>query len=58
MKREYDGLKAFKISVNNEDIITTSTTSNCVAMIQLKMEGGICVSDPSVQQVEYVGDKG
>lgn len=55
MKREYDGLKALKISVNNVDVIATSS---CVAMIQLQMEGGICVSPEYQQQVEYVGDKG
>ena len=55
MKREYDGLKAFKISVNNVDIIITS---GCQAMIQLKMENGICVSPDYQQSVEYVGDKG
>lgn len=54
MKREYDGLKAMKISFTSTDI----ATSNCVAMIQLKMENGVCVSPPSMQQIEYVGDQG
>ena len=55
MKREYDGLKAFKISVNNVDIIKTS---GCEAMIQLKMENGVCVSPSEQQQIEYTGDQG
>ena len=57
MKREYDGLKAFKISVNNEDIITAST-DNCSSMVQLRMENGICVSPPEQQQVEYTSPHG
>lgn len=54
MKRQYDGLKAMKISFTNTDI----ATSNCVAMIQLEMENGICVSPEWQQQIAYVGDKG
>ena len=55
MKRQYDGLKAMKISFTNTDI---ATSGSCVAMIQLKMENGICVSPEWQQQLEYVGDKG
>ena len=55
MKREYDGLKALKISVNNEDVIATS---NCMAMIQLKLVDGVCTSPDYQAQVEYIGDKG
>ena len=55
--KKYEGLEAFKISLNNGSFIATSN-DQCVAMIQLKMENGICVSDPDLQQVEYVGDKG
>ena len=56
MKKNYDGLYAHKISVNNGSFIYTS--GNCQAMIQLKLEDGICVSPEYQQQVEYVGDQG
>lgn len=57
MKKLYDGLDVFKVTLNDADIITSST-KKCDAMIQLRMEGGICVSPEYQQQVEYVGDQG
>ena len=57
MKKLYDGLDVFKVTLNDVDIITSST-QKCDAMIQLRMEGGICVSPEYQQQVEYVGDQG
>ena len=56
MKRRYDGLEALKMNFTGADIVTTS--SGCVAMIQLKMENGICISPEWQQQTEYVGDQG
>lgn len=56
MKKNYDGLYAHKISVNNGSFIYTS--GNCQAMIQLRLENGVCVSPELQQQVEYVGDTG
>ena len=55
MRKKYDGLEVVKICFSANDIIATSV---CVAMIQLKMENGICVSPEYQQQVEYVGDQG
>lgn len=55
MKRQYDGLKAVMIPLTITDVIRTS---NCQAMIQLKMENGVCVSPEYQQQIEYVGDQG
>ena len=55
MKHQYDGLKAMKISFTNTDIVTSS---NCVAMIQLELVNGVCITDPDFQQIEYVGDQG
>ena len=57
MKRQYNGLEAMKIKLANTNVIAMSN-ENCVAMIQLKMEGGICVSPDYQQQIEYVGDQG
>lgn len=59
MKKHYDGLELFSINLDT-DVTNGSQPppSPCVAMIQLKMENGICVSDSSQQQVEYVGDQG
>ena len=57
MKKHYDGLELFSINLDT-DVTNGSQPPTCVAMIQLKMENGICVSDPSIQQVEYVGDQG
>jgi len=54
MKKHYDGLESHKICIEDSII----TTSNCQAMIQLKMENGICVSPDYQQQIEYVGDQG
>lgn len=56
MKRQYNGLEAVKIQLVNNDVIVAST--NCVAMIQLRMENGVCVSPEYQQQIEYVGDQG
>lgn len=56
MKRQYNGLEAMKIQLDNTNVIATSGT--CVAMVQLKMEGTVCVSPWYQQQVEYVGDQG
>ena len=56
MKKNYDGLEAVKVPVDNGSSIIT--TSNCLAMIQLKMENGVCNSPEWQQQVEYVGDQG
>ena len=56
MKKKYDGLEIYKIPVKNGDFIATS--GNCVAMIQLKMENGICITPEWGQQITYVGDKG
>ncbi len=55
MRKYYDGLSAVKISIT-ENIAANST--NCVAMIQLKMENGVCTSPGYQQQIEYVGDQG
>lgn len=57
MKNQYDGLKAMKIQLADNDVIATSGT-NCTAMIQLKMVDGVCITDPDFQQIEYVGDQG
>ena len=55
MKRQYDGLEAVKIPLTSADI---ATSGNCMAMITLKMEDGVCVSPEYMQQIEYVGDQG
>ena len=55
MKKHYDGLEVYKISVKNGDFIATS---NCIAMIQLQMENGICITNKEFQQIEYVGNQG
>lgn len=55
MKKHYDGLEIFRISL---DPNVTQGSKKCVAMIQLKMENGICVSPSDQWQVEYVGDQG
>lgn len=55
MKKHYDGLELFSINLDTDD---TNGSHTCVAMIQLKMENGICISPDSQQQVEYVGDQG
>lgn len=57
MKKQYDGLDVFKISINKGDSIITGS-NDCMAMIQLKLEGGICISPEWQQQIEYVGDQG
>ena len=56
MKRQYDGLEAVKIELDGSEVIATS--GNCVAMIQLELDNGVCVTDPMFQQIEYVGNKG
>lgn len=56
MKNQYDGLKAMKIQLADNDVIATS--GSCTAMIQLKMVDGVCITDPDFQQIEYVGDQG
>ena len=53
MRKYYDGLDVFKISINTK----TPTKSTCVAMIQLKLENGICISPDYQQQIEWIGDK-
>lgn len=55
MKKRYDGLEAIKIPFSG--INTKLTASTCEAMIQLKMENGVCVSPGWQQQIEYVGDQ-
>lgn len=55
MKKHYEGLEAYKISINNGSFLATS---GCVAMVQLKLENGVCVSPEFQQQIEYVGDQG
>jgi hypothetical protein len=54
MRKQYNGLKAVMIPIENSII----TSGPCVAMIQLEMQNGICISDELWQQIEYVGDKG
>lgn len=56
MKKNYDGLEIFKISFDPR--LTKNEKSDCVAMIQMKMENGICISPEYQQQIYYVGDKG
>lgn len=56
MKKTYNGLEAYKIPVDNGDVIVTSPT--CYAMIQLRLENGVCVSPEYQQQIEYVDDQG
>lgn len=56
MKKNYDGLEVFKISFDPR--LTTKENSNCVAMIQLKLENGICISPEEQQQVTYTGNTG
>lgn len=61
MKRRYDGLKAMKIAFASTDIAANDVvtpSNNCVAMIQLELENGVCISPEWEQQVTYVGDKG
>ena len=48
MKRQYNGLEAMKIQLTNSDVIAAS---NCVAMIQLRMENGVCQSPEYQQQI-------
>lgn len=56
MRKQYDGLDAMKIQLDNKDVITAST---CLAMIQLELDSrGVCITDPDFQQIEYVGDQG
>lgn len=55
MKKYYDGLDVFKICL---DTNVTTGSGSCQAMIQLRMENGICVSPDYQQQIEYVGNNG
>lgn len=55
MKKVYDGLDVIKIPMSRAEIITASS---CEAMIQLRMENGVCVSPEEQQQIEYINDKG
>ena len=55
MKRQYDGLKAMKITFTSTDI---ATSGPCIAMIQLELQNGICISPEWQQQITYVGDQG
>ena len=52
MKKHYDGLEAIKVSIEGNDAVAAS---NCVAMVQLEMVNGICISDDWQKQVVYVG---
>lgn len=54
MKKHYDGLEVIKVSVESSDAIAAS---NCVAMIQLQLENGVCISPEWAQQITYVGDQ-
>lgn len=56
MKRHYDGLDAVTVPIDGAAILTSSTSS-CVAMIQLEFQGGVCITDPMFQQIEWVGNK-
>ena len=59
MKKYYDGLGIFNISLDTNVTNGSDTPPpSCVAMIQLVLENGICISDPSIQQIEYVGKHG
>lgn len=53
MKKHYDGLEAIKVSIESSDAIAAS---NCVAMVQLEMVNGICVSEDWQKQITYVGN--
>ena len=55
MKKHYDGLEAIEVKVDGSDVVVAS---ECVAMIQLEMVNGICISDEWQQQITYVGNKG
>ena len=55
MRNHYDGLEIIRIPLVRTELVAASS---CQAMVQLKMENGVCVSDPSVQQIEYVGENG
>lgn len=57
MKHQYNGLEAMKIQMANNNVIAMSN-EECVAMIQLLMVDGQCVSPEYQQQIEYVGDQG
>ena len=56
MREQYEGLDVFVISLDTNSVIKGS--GNCQAMIQLKLENGICISPEWQHQIEYVGDKG
>lgn len=55
MKKDYKGLEAYRISINDGDFIVTS---DCSAMIQLEMVNGVCTSPEWQQQIEWVTPKG
>lgn len=57
MLKKYNGLEVYKIQLHGSDIATWASPG-CSPMIQLAMVDGVCVSDPSLQQVEYVGNNG
>ena len=54
MKKHYDGLEVIKVSIESSDAIAAS---NCVAMVQLEMVNGICISDEWQKQITYVGNQ-
>ncbi len=55
MKRHYDGLDAVTVPIDGAAILTSSTSS-CIAMIQLQLVNGVCATDPAFQQIEWVGN--
>ena len=58
MRKHYDGLEVTKIPLNAICASAIDSSNNCQAMIQLKLENGICISPEWQQQIEYVGDQG
>ena len=56
MKKQYNGLEAMMIPIANANIITSS--SGCLAMIQLELQNGICISPEWQQQIAHIGDQG
>lgn len=59
MKRKYSGLKAEKVSFRvNDDIVTTSPSSNCVEIVANTVLAGtnVCSNPTESTAHMYIGD--
>ena len=55
MKKQYVGMAAEKVSFVENDIVTKSD-SNCWSIVTWLNQGGVCVSDDDMKDIEWYGD--